>query len=134
MKSKSPSGYHVTGTICRRWYSWEKYYLLENELGKIDEYVEQVLYYARLDSFSRDYLLQEYSLKEIVQSVVRTQANYFIQKDCNSQLKGRWSGFNRPKMGHFIFRQLLSNAVKYTPEGGTITVLISKINKVFIYL
>ena len=37
-------------------------------------------YYARLDSFSRDYLLQEYSLKEIVQSVVRTQANYFIQK------------------------------------------------------
>ena len=67
----------------------EKYYLLENELGKIDEYVEQVLYYARLDSFSRDYLLQEYSLKEIVQSVVRTQANYFIQKDCNSQLKGR---------------------------------------------
>ncbi|MDP4345263.1 hypothetical protein QSH67_27590, partial [Escherichia coli] len=33
----------------------KKYYLLENELGKIDEYVEQVLYYARLDSFSRDY-------------------------------------------------------------------------------
>ena len=36
-------------------------------------------------------------------------------------------------MGHFIFRQLLSNAVKYTPEGGTITVLISK-NKQGIYL
>lgn len=33
----------------------------------------------------------------------------------------------------FIFRQLLSNAVKYTPEGGTITVLISK-NKQGIYL
>lgn len=58
----------------------QKYYLVENELNKIDEYVEQVLYYARLDSFSKDYLIQEYSLKEIVQSVIRTQGNYFIQK------------------------------------------------------
>ncbi|MFU1881261.1 sensor histidine kinase, partial [Enterococcus faecium] len=66
----------------------KKYYLLENELGKIDEYVEQVLYYARLDSFSRDYLLQEYSLKEIVQSVVRTQANYFIQKRLQFSIEG----------------------------------------------
>ncbi|MGH2285499.1 ATP-binding protein, partial [Enterococcus faecalis] len=33
----------------------------------------------------------------------------------------------------FILRQLLSNAVKYTPEGGTITLLISK-NKQGIYL
>ena len=32
-------------------------------------------------------------LKEIVQSVVRTQANYFIQKDCNSQLKGKMKRF-----------------------------------------
>ena len=51
--------------------------------------------YIMLDwtAFSRDYLLQEYSLKEIVQSVVRTQANYFIQKDCNSQLKGKMKRF-----------------------------------------
>ena len=60
----------------------KKYYLLENELGKIDEYVEQVLYYARLDSFSRDYLLQEYSLKEIVQSVVRTSGYHVTGTIC----------------------------------------------------
>lgn len=58
----------------------QKYTLLENELSKIDEYVEQVLYYARLDSFSRDYLIQEYGLKGIIQPVIRSQANYFIQK------------------------------------------------------
>ncbi|OYN39695.1 histidine kinase, partial [Escherichia coli] len=48
----------------------QKYTLLENELSKIDEYVEQVLYYARLDSFSRDYLIQEYGLKGIIQPVI----------------------------------------------------------------
>ncbi len=112
----------------------KKYYLLENELGKIDEYVEQVLYYARLDSFSRDYLLQEYSLKEIVQSVVRTQANYFIQKRLQFSIEGEDEAvLTDRKWVIFIFRQLLSNAVKYTPEGGTITVLISK-NKQGIYL
>ncbi len=52
--------------------------------------------YIMLDwtAFSRDYLLQEYSLKEIVQSVVRTQANYFYpKKDCSSQLKGKMKRF-----------------------------------------
>ena len=60
----------------------QKYTLLENELAKINEYVEQVLYYARLDSFSKDYLIQEYELKSIIQPVMRSQANYFIQKTC----------------------------------------------------
>ena len=43
----------------------KKYYLLENELGKIEKYVEQVLYYARLDSFSRDSLIQDCSIKKM---------------------------------------------------------------------
>ena len=36
----------------------EKYILLENEVNRINEYVEQVLYVARLDSFSKDYLVR----------------------------------------------------------------------------
>lgn len=105
----------------------KKYYLLENELDKIDEYVEQVLYYARLDSFSRDYLIQEYSLKEIVQSVIRGQANYFIQKNIQFTIEGPdETVLTDSKWVTFIFRQLVSNAIKYTPVGGAITVTISK--------
>ena len=82
----------------------KKYYLLENELGKI------------------------------VQSVVRTQANYFIQKRLQFSIEGEDEAvLTDRKWVIFIFRQLLSNAVKYTPEGGTITVLISK-NKQGVYL
>lgn len=105
----------------------KKYYLVENELSKIDEYVEQVLYYARLDSFSRDYLIQEYSLKEIVQSVIRTQGNYFIQKSLQFSIEGDdQMVLTDAKWVAFIFKQLVSNAIKYTPAGGKITVIISR--------
>ncbi|MDA9472352.1 two-component system sensor histidine kinase SapS [Enterococcus sp. 5H] len=105
----------------------KKYYLVENELSKIDEYVEQVLYYARLDSFSRDYLIQEYSLKEIVQSVIRTQGNYFIQKNLHFSIEGNdQMVLTDAKWVAFIFKQLVSNAIKYTPAGGEIEVTISR--------
>ncbi|ALS02995.1 histidine kinase [Enterococcus silesiacus] len=105
----------------------QKYYLVENELSKIDEYVEQVLYYARLDSFSRDYLIQEYSLKDIVQSVIRTQGNYFIQKNLHFSIEGNdQMVLTDAKWVAFIFKQLVSNAIKYTPAGGEITVTFSR--------
>lgn len=105
----------------------KKYYLVENELSKIDEYVEQVLYYARLDSFSRDYLIQEYSLKEIVQSVIRTQGSYFIQKDLHFSIEGTdQMVLTDAKWVAFIFKQLISNAIKYTASGGEITVSFSR--------
>lgn len=105
----------------------KKYYLVENELSKIDEYVEQVLYYARLDSFSRDYLIQEYSLKEIVQSVIRTQGNYFIQKNLHFSIEGNdQMVLTDAKWVAFIFKQLVSNAIKYTAAGGEIEVTISR--------
>ena len=105
----------------------EKFILLENELNRMNEYVEQVLYVARLDSFSKDYLVQEISLKAVIQPVLRSQANYFIQKNLHYAVEGedqqvltdeKWLGF--------IFRQLVSNAVKYTPQNGQLTIRIEK--------
>ncbi|WP_165005516.1 sensor histidine kinase [Enterococcus sp. ZJ1668] len=105
----------------------QKYTLLENELAKIDEYVEQVLYYARLDSFSRDYLIQEYDLKGIIQPVIRSQANYFIQKNLRYEIIGEdVSVLTDAKWVGFIFKQILSNAIKYTPDNGQIDMIIEK--------
>lgn len=108
----------------------EKYTLMQNELGKIDSYVEQVLYYARLDSFSRDYLIQEYSLKEITQPVISNQANYFIQKRLRLETIGEdQKVLTDSKWVGFIFQQILSNAIKYTPENGTIKITYEQRNK-----
>lgn len=98
---------------------------LQNEVQKIDEYVEQVLFYSRSDEFINDYLIQEYSLKKIIQPIISSQANYFIQNSLQLEMPendakvltdSKWFGF--------IFRQLLSNAIKYTPANGKITIEI----------
>jgi len=37
--------------------------LVDNFEDKIDHYVEQALYYSRIDSFSKDYFISEIELK-----------------------------------------------------------------------
>ena len=89
--------------------------------------MEQVLYVARLDSFSKDYLVQEVSLKATIQPVIRSQANVFIQKNIHYAIKGGdQQVLTDGKWLSFIFRQILSNALKYTPENGRIIVQIQK--------
>lgn len=108
----------------------EKYMQLENELGKIDGYVEQVLYVARLDNFSKDYLIEETKLKSVIQPIMRSNANYFIQKKLRYQVIGEnHSVLTDAKWIGFIFQQLLSNAIKYTPENGEIFILLDKSDK-----
>lgn len=105
----------------------DKYMLVENELEKIDDYVEQVLYYARLDSFSRDYLIQEYSLKSIVQTAVRGEANHFIQKNLHLEITGDdVQVLTDVKWVNYILKQILSNAVKYTANDGHIRILMEQ--------
>lgn len=101
----------------------DKYALIEDELGRVDDYVEQVLYYARLDSFSRDYLIQEYHLKKIVQSVIRSEAAHFIQKSLHVEITGEdYEVLTDVKWLDYILKQLISNAIKYTEKGGSIRI------------
>ena len=96
---------------------------LEVELLKIQQYVEMVLSYLRLDSDSTDYVLQDCQLDEILRGAVRKLAKLFILKKIALDLKetgktvltdGKWLGF--------VVEQVLSNALKYTAEGGTIRI------------
>lgn len=107
----------------------EKFVLLQNEIQKIDEYVEQILYYSRSDEFVNDYLIQEYSLKKLIQPIIRSQANYFIQKNLQLTLADEDAKvLTDAKWIEFIFRQLLSNAIKYTPDQGRIDIRIEAKN------
>lgn len=102
------------------------YYQLENNTQKIEDYLEQVLYYARLDTFSRDYLLQEMSLKAIIRPLLRQNANYFIQQQLHYAVEGEDEEvLTDPKWLSFILNQILSNSLKYTPDNGQITLSIT---------
>lgn len=104
-----------------------QFYQLENDLQKIESYVDQVLYYSRLDTFSRDYLIQETSLKSIILPLIRQNANYFIQHRLHYAITGEdFDVLTDQKWLSFILNQVISNAIKYTSDNGSITIKLSQ--------
>ena len=57
------------------------------ELGRIEQYVEMVLCYLRLDSDSTDYVFGEYELDEIVRQAVKKYAGQFIYPEAEIKLQ-----------------------------------------------
>lgn len=95
----------------------------EDELGKIDGCVEQALYYSRIDSFSRDYFINEVQLGQLMKDSVKKYAKLFINKHirfvmeetrCEVQSDSKWLAF--------IIDQITANSLKYTKEGGQLSV------------
>lgn len=95
--------------------------MLSAELLKIEEYVEMVLSYLRLGSDSTDYLLRRCDLDEIVRSTVRKYAKLFILKQITLTFdETHRAVLTDEKWLSFSIGQLLSNALKYTPDQGAI--------------
>ena len=93
------------------------------ELLKIGQYVEMVLSYLRLDSDSTDYVLREYPLDDILRQAVRKFAKMFILKKITLDLQETGKTvLTDEKWLLFVVEQVLSNALKYTPAGGTIRI------------
>lgn len=52
---------------------------LQAELSRIDNFVEIILYYARLDKVYKDYIIKEIDLSEVVYETISKNKTYFIQ-------------------------------------------------------
>ncbi|QKE72745.1 sensor histidine kinase [Arthrobacter citreus] len=95
---------------------------LEDELNKIDYYVEQALYYSRIDSFSKDYFITEINLNQIIKSSVKKYAKLFINKEIGLSIANEAQFVQSdPKWLSFITDQIVSNSLKYTNDKGTIS-------------
>jgi hypothetical protein len=91
---------------------------LTSDLNRIEEYVEMVLTFLRLDSDSTDYLIREYDLDSIIRSAVRKFSREFILKKLTLDYKPlNYTVLTDEKWLTFVIEQIVSNAVKYTTEG-----------------
>lgn len=93
------------------------------ELFKISQYVDMALQYVRLDGTTQDLHLSQVSLDQVIRQVVRKYAKLFILKKI--RLDFRETGLtvlSDEKWLAFLLEQLLSNALKYTPEGGQVAI------------
>ena len=105
------------------------------ELFKIEQYVEMVLGYLRIESASSDLVFQNYRLAAIIRQSVKNYASVFIRKkitldfremDCVVLTDEKWLVF--------VLDQLLSNALKYTRSGGRICISMPDTNAKILWI
>ena len=96
---------------------------LQQELFKIERYVEMVLTYIRLDSTSSDYVITKINLDEVVKDSVKKYATIFINKKIKlNYVSHETMVISDKKWLSFAFEQILGNSVKYSSNGGEITI------------
>lgn len=105
---------------------------LSSDLFRVEQYVEMVLTFLRLDSESSDYLIKEYDLDSIIRAAVKKFAGEFIGR----KLKLIYEPVNTKvvtdeKWLSFVIEQVLSNALKYT-HSGSITITLEPEKKLCI--
>ena len=90
----------------------------QQELFKIEQYVDMVLQYLRLESMSSDLILKEYDLLDIVRQAVKKYSIIFINKKITLDLKAiQGPVITDEKWLVFVLEQIISNALKYTHRG-----------------
>ena len=91
---------------------------LSGDLFRIEQYVEMVLMFLRLDSDSTDYVIREHDLDAIVRQAVRKFAGEFIARKIQLVYEQvNTTVITDEKWLSFVIEQVLSNALKYTPSG-----------------
>lgn len=93
--------------------------LMLAELLKIEQYTDMALNYARLNFSATDYVVRECELDDILRPLIRRFAPLFSQKKLSLAYEpAALSVVTDEKWLAFALEQVLSNAVKYTKEGG----------------
>ena len=96
---------------------------LEQELFRVEQYVEMVLNYLRLGSDSTDYVICRVELDRLLHQSVKKYAKQFIRRRIRLDYKETGlTVLTDEKWLSFAIEQLLANALKYTREGGGIRI------------
>lgn len=90
---------------------------IETEILKIEEYLEQVLYYARSNDTSKDYIVKKIILKELIKTVLKKNMKSFIYNDISLVLEDLDEVvYTDPKWVNFIINQIIINSLKYSKK------------------
>ncbi|WP_245543894.1 sensor histidine kinase [Peptoniphilus grossensis] len=90
----------------------------EEEIFEIEEYVGNILGYARLNADSTDYVFGKYKLDEIIRGVIRKYSIQFIGKNNSLDFcETKKIILTDAKWFSFLLEQIISNAIKYTQNG-----------------
>lgn len=100
---------------------------IAEEVEKVEDFVEQALYYARSTTLEKDYLIKEMPLEPTVNKVIRKHSKQFIYRKIKLEREGlKEVVYSDGKWLEFILNQIISNALKYSADEGLIRIYTTK--------
>lgn len=91
--------------------------VIGEELHKIQDYVEQALYYSRSTGVSNDYMIKEFDISEAVMSIIRKNRRSLINKRIQVQIEEcKGLVITDRKWVEFIINQIVINSINYSKD------------------
>lgn len=87
---------------------------IDEELEKIENYIEQALFYARSSTVEKDYYIRKFNLQDIVNESIKKNKNILIAEKISLNIHDLDITINTDsKWLIFIINQIIQNSVKY---------------------
>lgn len=110
---------------------------IDEELDKVENYIEQALFYARSNAVEKDYIINKTNLKEIVSGSILKNKTTLLNEKVALELKDiEQEVYTDSKWATFIINQIIQNAIKYSKKENKKIEIYSKTknDKVILYI
>lgn len=103
---------------------------IDEELDKVENYVEQALFYARSNTVEKDYYIKKVELKEIVNESIKKNKSSLIQEKISINIHDLNMEVNTDnKWVVFILNQIIQNSIKYKKKEESVIEIYAKKGK-----
>lgn len=99
--------------------------LLE-ELIKIEDYIDQVMYYSRSNTVEQDYLIKDTNLNQVVNNVLKKNKKIILSKKIKLTVNTPHHVYSDSKWLEFILNQIINNSLKYTTKNPSLNIITSQ--------
>lgn len=90
---------------------------IEEELNKIENYIEQALFYARSNTLEKDYYITKSNLREIVNLSIIKNKSILLSNEVNIKLNDLdKTVYTDSKWIVFVINQIIQNSIKYSKK------------------
>lgn len=87
------------------------------QVRKLDNYIDQILYYVRSENAEKDYLIKEQNLQEIIKSVALKNKDDLLENNVRLEVDVKKKQIlTDTKWLEFILNQIINNSIKYKRE------------------
>lgn len=108
---------------------------LDLEWIRMNFLLDQTLHTLRMQTLEKDLILQQLLLRELCIKEIRSLQSWFLEKDLEIDMDDvTHEVHSDAKWLQFILRQILSNAIKYSPNGCSIEIMSKQTADQRVYL